>query len=286
MNSSVSPTSSVDLREVAIADVVGRVERALGVRLDGDAVVLKRRSVGAPSDRGTWVRIERRPCERVGTQGWGIECAAGLQGVAMPAWYAGLAWRERDGDAMWRADEIGLLPAAPLRKGGPLVADPLLTDSWWETMNQSLDALAGTGTSRIATPDTVEATQDHVLEVLGSAFHIDFDANISEWTAAHADLNWANVTGPAECFLFDWEDWGLAPRGLDSATLWCSALAVPALADRVLKEREGDLTSRGGMIIRLFALAKILAQPDESDPLLAPALRAAGLLLESVRRGA
>ncbi|WP_236569269.1 hypothetical protein [Streptomyces sp. MBT58] len=78
---------------------------------------------------------------------------------------------------------------------------------------------------------------------------------VDEWASAHADLTWANVMGPQFCII-DWEDWGIAPRGLDAATLWGNALAIPALADRVWNERRRDLESRSGQLMALFALRK------------------------------
>ncbi|MER7131305.1 hypothetical protein [Streptosporangium saharense] len=88
---------------------------------------------------------------------------------------------------------------------------------------------------------------------------------MAEWRLAHADFNWANMTAPAFC-VFDWEDWGMAPRGLDAANLWSVSLAVPALADRVRSERRDDLESRDGKLMTLFVAAKILgpyADPDD-----------------------
>lgn len=59
------------LRRVTVEDVVDTVEKALHTRLDSTAAVIKRRSMGFPSDRGTWVRIECRGLERLDGQGWG-----------------------------------------------------------------------------------------------------------------------------------------------------------------------------------------------------------------------
>ena len=50
-----------DLRVDLYDGVVARVEQALGVRLDRAALLRKRRTISACSDRGTWVRIEARP---------------------------------------------------------------------------------------------------------------------------------------------------------------------------------------------------------------------------------
>ncbi|MEU5428497.1 hypothetical protein AB0H73_23320 [Streptomyces olivoreticuli] len=272
---------SVDLRAKSVDRVLDHVEQALQVQFDRASVVRKRRSVGARSDRGTWVRIERRPLERIDGQGWnGVECAAVLRGVAMPRWHAGVAWREADGEAMWRADETDLVAASPVRSGGWLVDDPKLVDSWWATLSASLDALAAQDTTRVATPDTVTITQAGVTETIRAAFpNYRVDTAISRWAPAHADLNWANVTGPEECWLLDWEDWGMAPRGLDSATLWASSLRIPPLADRVRHERRHDLESRDGQLMALFACANLLAYPDDANPRLNPARREADRLL-------
>ncbi|MCT2589805.1 hypothetical protein LHJ74_07735 [Streptomyces sp. N2-109] len=281
MSLSVSSASAVDLRVEPVDEVLGRVERSLQVRLDGGSVVRKRRSVGARTDRDTWVRIERRLLGRIGGQGWnGTEQAAVLKGVAQPVWYAGLSWREAERPVMWRADETGLLPGEPVKPGGVLVADPHVPDAWWEGLNASLDALAAQHTARVATPDTVPVTQGHVTEVIRSTFPEASDTAVERWVPAHADVNWANVTGPQFC-LFDWEDWGMAPRGLDSASLWAQSLGVPEVASRVRAERRADLESRDGMVMMLFACSKIAgpyAHPE--DPRLEPARREAARLMD------
>lgn len=277
---------AVDLRKDAVDEVLQRVEQAFRVRLDLDTMVRKRRTVGARTDRSTWVRIERRPIVRISAQGWnGAECAAPLEGVAQPAWRAAVSWRDEHDAVMWRADETDLLPGDPVKPGGVLTENPGLTDKWWAGLNTSLDALAGARTTRVATPDTVMITQAHVDEVIRSAFPGMPDTVVERWVPAHADLNWANVTGPQFC-LFDWEDWGMAPRGLDSSSLWAQSLGVPALADRVLRERAGDLSSRDGKVMMLFACAKIAgpyAHPE--DPRLGPARAAAERLVKELQVG-
>ncbi|MEU7160560.1 hypothetical protein AB0A98_29630 [Streptomyces chrestomyceticus] len=219
-------------------------------------------------------------------QDWnGTEAAAVLAGVAMPRWLAGVAWRDADGVAVWRADETTLLPETPVKPGGGTVTiDPGLPDAWWRTLNASLDALAGASTTRVATPDTVPITQDGVTSLLAGVFGEVGDTSVACWRPAHANLNWANVTGPRECCVFDWEDWGLAPRGLDAASLWAASLAVPDLTERVLYERRENLGSRDGKLMMLFACAKITGPyADQADPKLAPARTAAQRLLPELR---
>ncbi|WKK23925.1 hypothetical protein QZH56_35450 [Streptomyces olivoreticuli] len=275
----LSVPRAVDLRRAPVDEVLDRVEQSLQVSFDRQTIVRKRRSVGARTDRDTWVRIERRGFDRIGAQGWnGPETAAVLTGVVMPRWFAGFAWREREEPVMWRADEFELATAAPVGKA-VLVVDPGLPDEWWAALNASLDALAGQRTPRIATPDTETATQDLVTATLRETFPDLADTSVDEWTTAHADLTWANIMGPEFC-LIDWEDWGTAPRGLDSATLWGNSLAVPALAERVWKERHQDLESRTGRLMALLFCAKVVGpHAHPQDPRLEPARREASQLV-------
>jgi len=283
MTVSVSGGTAVDLRVEPVGSVLERVEEALQVRLDRATVVRKRRSVGARTDRLSWVRIERRGLDRIGTQGWnGTECAAVLGGIAKPEWRSAASWYDGAESAMWRADETSLLPGEPIGSS-VLAAHPQVPDAWWHALNASLDALAAERTTRVATPDTVLITQAVVSESIRAAFGGGFDTTVSRWVPAHADLNWANVSGPEFC-LFDWEDWGNAPLGLDSASLWGSSLAVPALADRVRQERRSDLESRDGKLMTLFVCSKFAgtdAHPE--DPRVEPARREAARIVAELQ---
>ncbi|MDV5145441.1 hypothetical protein R1T08_14775 [Streptomyces sp. SBC-4] len=273
---------SVDLRKEPVEAVLDRVERSLGVRLGQEPVVRKRRSLGARTDRNTWVRIERRGLDRIGVQGGdGTASAEALHGIAKPTWLAGIAWRDDTEPVMWRADETELLPGTPV--GSAVVAeDPQLSEEWWAAMNTSLDALAAQHTNRIATPDTETLTKELVTATVHSVFP-GVDTEVVDWRPAHADFNWANVTSPVFC-VFDWEDWGMAPRGLDAANLWGASLAVPALADRVRSERRDDLESRDGKVMTLFIAAKILGPyADPDDPRLGAARETAERVVKELQ---
>lgn len=283
MTLSVSTSQAVDLRVQPVDEVLDHVERSLQTHIVRDTLVRKRRSVGGRTDRDTWVRIERRLLDKIPEQGWnGTETAARMGGVAQPEWRGCLVWREAGMPVMWRADETALLPGAPV--GNAILSEaPILPEEWWEALNASLDALAAQRTTRVATPDTVTITQALVTESIRDVFSDDFDTTVERWVPAHADLNWANMTAPTFC-LFDWEDWGNAPLGLDSASLWASSLAVPALAGRVLHERRSDVESRDGRLMTLFACSKILgpyAHPE--DPRLEPARRTAEQVIAELR---
>ncbi|WP_323181896.1 hypothetical protein [Streptomyces sp. NBC_01408] len=60
MTGSLPVAAQADLRRQPVEDVLERVEAALRVELDRQALVRKRRSLGGRTERGTWVRIERR----------------------------------------------------------------------------------------------------------------------------------------------------------------------------------------------------------------------------------
>ncbi|MFF3816003.1 hypothetical protein ACFYYD_05190 [Streptomyces bluensis] len=285
MTLSVATGQAVDLRVQPVDEVLDRVARSLQVRLLPGTVVRKRRSVGARTDRDTWVRIERRLLDKIPDQGWnGTECAARLEGVAQPEWRGCVVWRDANGPVMWRADETELLPGTPIGTA-VLSAAPKLPDQWGEALNTSLDALAAQDTRRVATPDTVTITQALVTESIRGVFSGGFDTAVERWVPAHADLNWANMTAPVFS-LFDWEDWGRAPVGLDAASLWVSSLAVPALAERVRHELRSDFESRDGKLMTLFACSKILgpyAHPE--DARLEPARRMAEQVIEELQAG-
>ncbi|MDT0456739.1 hypothetical protein RM550_13495 [Streptomyces sp. DSM 41527] len=285
MLSSSSAKASADLRVEPLDGVLDEVERALRTQLDRDSLVRKRRTLGAPTDRGTWVRVERRCLDKIGSQGWnGTECAALLEGVSKPQWHRGIAWRQPGAAVMWRADETDLLPSPPVGSS-VLAAEPALSDDWWQAFNTSLDALVEQQTRRVATPDTMLITQSRVAEAIHRFLPGSVDTAVKRWLPAHADLNWANVTGPEFC-LFDWEDWGVAPQGLDAASLWGNSLAVPALAERVRRERTTDLESRDGKLMILFVCAKILAPgAHPEDPRLEPARHIAAQVAEDLQRG-
>ncbi len=274
----------VDLRTQSCDDVIAQVERCLSVRLDREAAVVKRRSIGARTDRCTWVRIEARPLSTLAGQGGGVECAACLPtAVAKPQWYRGLSWQAREQGLLWRADETELVTASPIKPGGVLCADPGLTEAWWATMRRSLGALAAHSTIRVATPHTVPICQQRVTATIEKVFASCVETMVTEWAVAHADLAWANVTAP-ECWLLDWEDWGMAPRGWDAATLWGNSLAVPALAARVQREYRADLGSRSGLLSQLFFCAEIIAAGDRyAGPLAEPARREATRLISLLR---
>ena len=145
---------------------------------------------------------------------------------------------------------------------------------WWDDFSAAMDELAGQETTRVATPDCMPISVDRIETTIRKVFPDCGNLVIDEWSTAHADLNWANLTGPA-LWILDWEDWGRAPRGLDAANLWASSLAVPQVANKILESRRPDLDSRTGRIMMLFKCAELLGWADEREPLYTPTRREA-----------
>ncbi|MEO7195357.1 MAG: hypothetical protein ABIZ05_11125 [Pseudonocardiaceae bacterium] len=274
----------MDLRTQPSWDVIDRVERCLGLRVDRETVVVKRRSVGGRTDRDTWVRLEARPFSKLTGQGSGVEGAACLpRGIAKPEWYQGLSWQVPEQRLLWRADETEVVPHPAIKPGGVLSTNPELADTWWATLSMSLGALATHTTTRIATSHTVPISQERVTATIEGVFPGCVKTTVTEWAVAHADLAWTNLTAP-ECWLLDWEDWGLAPRAWDAATLWGNSLAVPELAACVQREYRVDLGSRSGLLSQLYFCSEMIsAGEDYAGPLAEPTRREATRLISSLQ---
>ena len=273
----------MDLRKRTNDDVVRRTETALGLSVDPATEIRKRRSLGFRTDRGTWVRIEVCPLERLNLRGGsGVELAASISGIAMPQWFQGVSWLDETRTLMWRADETEFVKEPAIKPGGTLTVDPNLSESWWDTFNTSLDSLMEHQTLRIATPTLLPMTQARFTSAIHSVFS-NVETTVDEWATAHGDLGWANLTAP-HCYFLDWEDWGIAPRGFDAAYLIGASLAVPVLADRVYRERKADLESRSGRLSLLYICAGFIEAPDWSGRLLEPAKELAGRVISDLGR--
>lgn len=268
----------LDLRKIDVRDVLARVMAALQTSVFGEGpetYVRKRRSIGFRTDRETWVRIECRGRERLDGQAWGLESAATIRGVPIPTWHSGLSWLDIERDVMWRADETAYVDQRPVGRASNA---PGLPPSWWAAFDGALDELAAHPTARNATPDLEPINAARVGAAIIRVFPECTQVSLDEWTTAHADLNWANMTGPT-LWIMDWEDWGLAPRGLDAASLWGGSLTVPEVAATIYEQRRADLECSTGKLMRLFKCAELLSWADEREPLYGPMRHEAESLL-------
>ena len=132
-----------------------------------------------------------------------------------------------------------------------------------------MDGISRSRTTRRATPDCEPINHERVVGAIAKVFPGVSGIELDEWSPAHADLGWPNLTAP-NLWILDWEDYGLAPRGLDAASLWAGSLTAPALAAQVRNCLRTDLESRSGRVMRLFKCAELLAWADEREPLCRP----------------
>ncbi|WP_146134862.1 hypothetical protein [Actinopolyspora mortivallis] len=271
----------MDLRTQPRAELVARAEQALGARLMSERGVCKRRSLGLPTDRDTWVRLSVAPAEAAAER-CGLEATAALpRQVRHPWWYQGTCWR--DGDLLVRVEETELVTEPVICSGGVVTTEPELGQGWWQHLVEALTALSTVPTSRVATPHTRPITQQRVTSTIQAVFP-EVETTVAEWTVAHADVSWVNLTAPG-CRILDWEDFGLAPRGWDAATLWVNSLAAPALAEQVQQVFAADLESRTGQLSQLHACAELItAGEDYAGPLAAPVRNAADGLVTALNR--
>lgn len=272
----------MDLRTHTPEDVLALVEQYLDVRLDPSTAAYGNTgaTAGFRSDAGTWVRLQWRPSLKLNAQSWtGAEAASVLQGVSKPELLRSVRWRDEVRDVVWRADETTLIEGAVISSAGSVTNDPGLSDAWWADLKASLAALAVHQTPRVGMP------QDHLTRRVTEVFGDSVDTTVDDWTTAHADLHWGNLTTPS-CSLLDWEDWGVAPRGYDAATLWGFSLGVPALADRVQAEFAKDLNTRPGKLARLLFCANVVRAYNRNGatmPFTEPARDAATSLLDDLK---
>ncbi|MFF4948668.1 hypothetical protein [Streptomyces chattanoogensis] len=159
-----------------------------------------------------------------------------------------LADYEKDGWE-YRA-ELYVRSTDPVISASPVLsATPTLPEDWWGGLRTSLTALSSVPTGRIAVRE--EYVGRAVPQFTGHA------VDTIEWTTAHGDLHWANLTGPT-MLLMDWEGWGTAPVGYDAACLLLHSLHVPDMAARVRAEFNDVLGTQESRVGQLVACAELL----------------------------
>lgn len=240
-------------------DAVEVAEKALGLTVDRARVAYGTQgaTVGFPTNQGTWVHLAWRPLHRAGSAWTGVELASAITGVRKPHLFRSYRWWDDVRDVVWRADEVERATSPAVSASGSIAESPVLGETWWGSLRESLSALAGHSTDRVA------MSQGHLAgrlsEVFGSSFTYDADVAVVEWSTAHGDLHWGNLTAP-EFVILDWESWGKAPRGYDAATLWGFSLGVPEVSARIEQVFDSDFSTRSGKLSQLMFCANVLRQ--------------------------
>lgn len=244
-----------NLRTENLDDVRAEVEKALDLKLDNAnfAYGTQGATVGFATTTGTWVRIAWTEPHKIHGPSWtGMEIASAIVGVRKPELYRSYRWSDQKRSVVWRADETEFVPLPAVHSTGVIDTEPDLSAAWWSDLKASLSTLAAVDTERVA------MAQTHLTRRIDQVFgHENLDTEVDEWTTAHADLHFGNLTAPT-CYLLDWDSWGRGPRGLDAATLWGHSLLVPSIAHRVQAEFLDDLSSRSGLLAQLLFCANVM----------------------------
>src|SRR5262249_12366586 len=152
------------------------------------------RTIGSRTHNGRWLRVSWSQTQWTYGEWWvGNEEAVSITGVPKPAVLEVYDWNETDdegGECRLRAEMMTLVGVNPSSATPGLRAELDLPDQWWADLRRALDTLARHHTER------GELTQEDVTNRLLAYFGSGLDPTVTEWTTAHNDLNWSNVTAP------------------------------------------------------------------------------------------
>lgn len=234
-----------------------------GLEISGPVVFgWKDRSIGAPAGRGPareqrWIRIVTEHVSWAHGDWWtGNQDASSITGIRKPQVLATREWQ--DGNRRLRMEVMTYIPGKTCSDTPELSQDLELPDDWWSELARSLNQVRQTPTQRVAVP------QELIERRLGVFYGNQVNSRVTRWETAHADLNWANLTGP-QLGLLDWELWGLAPAGYDPATLYCYSLLSPTTAAKVRDTFSEGLDSPDGTLAQLYVIARLLLRAEKGD---------------------
>lgn len=146
-----------------------------------------------------------------------------------------------------------------------------LDERWWQDLVEALSSIRQVP----ADPDRKVVTQAYINRIPRFIPELEGeDLTVERWESSHGDLHWANLTtDPLQ--IIDWEGWGAAPAGYDTAVLHTYALPVPEIARRVRTEFADQLTGPTGRLAQLVIAAEVLqaAARDDVHAELAPYVR-------------
>lgn len=167
-------------------------------------------------------------------------------------------WEWTEGNIRMRAELMTMADGQQCSQTPELRIPNKLPDTWWRTLRESLQTLAMVPTNR------TYLTENEIARRLQVFFGDRANPTVSEWTAAHTDLHWANLNAP-DLVIVDWEGWGIAPSGFDAATLYLHSLLQPATAEQVRAEFKELLEHRDGLISQLYVTTRMLLRIEHGD---------------------
>jgi hypothetical protein len=279
--------AAVEERRLWLHGHLVRAAEQFGLELLGDEVsTYDMRSVGSQAHDEhdvVWLRVVLDDPDYQPACRWeGNVEAAAIHGVPKPQILAWADWNDdgpyRGGGVRLRGEVMTFVTATAVAANGILTDDPELPESWWRDLGNALAALA-------AYPVPAEDPVGIVDYTINST-HYHFDVKLDaekvagglEWTTAHGDLHWGNITRP-ELVILDWETWRRAPAGYDVATLLCNSVLHPPTAQRLRAQFAAVLESPTGQFSLLSAAGRYLWLAEDGGEFapLEPLLRQIGL---------
>ncbi|UUV32334.1 aminoglycoside phosphotransferase [Amycolatopsis roodepoortensis] len=229
--------------------VFGWHDRTVGARID-------------TSDGPCWLRVTSEHAHWAGTDSWtGTSDATGEAFARVPKPELTDVREWQIGEQRVRAEVMTYVPDAAIADDMVLRNRVDLPPSWWTALADGLSAVAQVrDTKRVIIGDDV------LRHRLLAAFGVDIDLDRLEWSCAHGDLHWGNLTAPS-LWMLDWEHWGWAPRGYDTAVLYCASILQPDAADQVRAHFADQLDSYSGRVAQLAAVTKLLCRVEAGDHL-------------------
>ncbi|MGH3865697.1 MAG: hypothetical protein ACRDQ4_06070 [Pseudonocardiaceae bacterium] len=134
----------------------------------------------------------------------------------------------------------------------------------WVLVHGGLTIRADVRTLAVVPTSRRYLTENEIARRLLVFFGDRADPTVSQWSAAHTDLHWANLMEP-DLVIVDWEGWGIAPVGFDAATLYVHSLLQPAIAEQVRAEFNELLEHRDGLISQLYVTTRMLLRIEHGD---------------------
>ena len=218
------------------------------------------RSVATDAHGACWLRLASAPVSKAGGKLWdGPREAESLipHSVPRPRLHQRQVWE--DDVHGYLAELYEAVPVPTITTDSPVLQEvPLLNSSWWAALERSLATIAAVPTRRVA------VRQEYLHRAMPEYLGTSIDSTVREWSTAHGDLHWANLTGP-ELHILDWEGWGLAPAGYDAAMLHTYSLLVPETAARVSEHLGRILATPAGRFAELVVIAELLQSISRGD---------------------
>jgi len=214
-----------------------------------------------------WLRLMTATADKATGKIWeGNLTASGLFDlrVVKPALYDTV--EQVRGKHAYRA-ELSQHISEPVLSPSPVLSPDTVIppDVWWDSLRTDLSTVAKTPTDRIAVRQ--EWADRAVPQFLDRSA-----PQITAWETAHGDMHPANLTAESP-YLLDWEGFGRAPVGYDSAMLLVYSLLEPEFTARV-KKTFPVLDTEAGRVAQIIVLAELLQSASRGDcPELVPALR-------------